>query len=45
MSLVGPSRQAFSRMVADPEDQATTHLRTEALEAAVLQPMIPAAGV
>lgn len=33
-----PSRQAFSRMVADPEYQQITHLRTEALDAAVLQP-------
>lgn len=37
-----PSRAAFSQMVADPEYQAITHLRTEALEAAVLQPMSPA---
>lgn len=40
-----PSRQAFSQMVADQEYQGITHLRTEALEAAVLQPMTPAAGV
>jgi uncharacterized protein (DUF1330 family) len=33
-----PSRRAFSAMVADPEYQRITHLRTEALEAAVLQP-------
>jgi uncharacterized protein (DUF1330 family) len=33
-----PSRQAFSAMVADPEYQQITHLRTQALEAAVLQP-------
>jgi uncharacterized protein (DUF1330 family) len=33
-----PSRQAFSAMVADPEYQQITHLRTEALDAAVLQP-------
>jgi uncharacterized protein (DUF1330 family) len=33
-----PSRQAFSQMVANPDYQAITHLRTEALEAAVLQP-------
>lgn len=33
-----PSRQAFSQMVADPEYQQVTHLRTEALEEAVLQP-------
>src|SRR4051794_4871447 len=33
-----PSRQAFSGMVADPEYQQITHLRTQALDAAVLQP-------
>ena len=33
-----PSRTAFSQMVANPDYQAITHLRTEALEAAVLQP-------
>jgi uncharacterized protein (DUF1330 family) len=33
-----PSRGAFSQMVADPEYQRITHLRTEALDAAVLQP-------
>ena len=33
-----PSRAAFSRMVADPEYQQITHMRTEALAAAVLQP-------
>ena len=32
-----PSRQAFSDMVRDPEYSAGTHLRTEALEEAVLQ--------
>jgi uncharacterized protein (DUF1330 family) len=36
-----PSRQAFSRMVADPEYQEITRLRTEALEEAVLQPTVP----
>jgi uncharacterized protein (DUF1330 family) len=35
-----PSRQAFSAMVADPEYQQITHLRTEALDAAVLQPTV-----
>ncbi len=35
-----PSRQAFSDMVADPEYQQITHLRTEALTAAVLQPTV-----
>ena len=33
-----PSRQAFSRMVADPEYQQVTELRTRALSEAVLQP-------
>ena len=33
-----PSRTAFSQMVADPDYQAITHLRTQALDAAVLQP-------
>jgi uncharacterized protein (DUF1330 family) len=36
-----PSREAFSAMVADPEYQQITHLRTEALEAAVLQATTP----
>lgn len=36
-----PSRRAFSEMVADPEYQQITHLRTEALSAAVLQPTSP----
>ena len=35
-----PSRAAFSQMVADPEYQQITHLRTEALDAAVLQPTV-----
>jgi uncharacterized protein (DUF1330 family) len=33
-----PNRAAFSQMVADPGYQQITHLRTEALDAAVLQP-------
>jgi uncharacterized protein (DUF1330 family) len=33
-----PSRAAFSAMVADPDYQQITHLRTEALDAAALQP-------
>jgi uncharacterized protein (DUF1330 family) len=33
-----PSREAFSRMVADPEYQQVTELRTRALTEAVLQP-------
>jgi uncharacterized protein (DUF1330 family) len=36
-----PSRQAFSTMVANPGYQAITHLRTTALDAAVLQPTAP----
>jgi uncharacterized protein (DUF1330 family) len=33
-----PSRHAFSQMVADPEYQQVTELRTRALTEAVLQP-------
>jgi uncharacterized protein (DUF1330 family) len=36
-----PSRSAFSRMVADPEYQEVTSLRTDALEEAVLQATVP----
>jgi uncharacterized protein (DUF1330 family) len=36
-----PSRQAFSSMVANPNYQEITGLRTEALEEAVLQAAIP----
>lgn len=36
-----PSRAAFSAMVADPEYQRITHLRTAALTEAVLQPTSP----
>jgi len=36
-----PSREAFSRMVADPEYQQVTELRTVALTEAVLQATIP----
>jgi uncharacterized protein (DUF1330 family) len=36
-----PSRKAFSEMVADPEYQQVTHLRTEALLEAVLQATVP----
>lgn len=36
-----PSRDAFSRMVADPEYQQVTRLRTEALSEAVLQATAP----
>lgn len=36
-----PSRTAFSRMVADPDYQKITHLRSRALSEAVLQATIP----
>jgi uncharacterized protein (DUF1330 family) len=36
-----PSRTAFSQMVADPEYQKVTRLRTAALQEAVLQPTVP----
>jgi uncharacterized protein (DUF1330 family) len=36
-----PSRRAFSEMVADPEYQRITRLRTESLDAAVLQATTP----
>ena len=36
-----PGRQAFSDMVRDPAYQAGSHLRTEALLEAVLQPTTP----
>ncbi|MBV9487763.1 MAG: DUF1330 domain-containing protein [Frankiaceae bacterium] len=36
-----PSRRAFCDMVADAEYQKITHLRTQALEEAVLQATIP----
>ncbi|AWB92199.1 DUF1330 domain-containing protein [Aeromicrobium chenweiae] len=36
-----PSRAAFSAMVADPDYQTITHLRTEALSEAVLQATTP----
>lgn len=36
-----PSRAAFSQMVADPGYQRITHLRTEALQEAVLQATTP----
>jgi uncharacterized protein (DUF1330 family) len=39
-----PDRQAFSRMVADPEYQEVTALRTAALTEAVLQPTTPWPG-
>ena len=36
-----PTRRAFSDMVRDPGYQEGTHLRTEALVEAVLQPTVP----
>ena len=36
-----PTRHAFSRMVADPEYQQVTALRTRALTEAVLQATVP----
>jgi uncharacterized protein (DUF1330 family) len=36
-----PSRRAFSEMVADPRYQRITHLRTDALQGAVLQATVP----
>ncbi len=36
-----PSRRAFSQMVADPEYQKITHLRTESVSDAVLQASTP----
>lgn len=36
-----PSRRAFSEMVADPDYQEITHLRTEAVSEAVLQATVP----
>ena len=36
-----PSRLAFSRMIAQPDYQRLSHLRTQALECAVLQAWIP----
>lgn len=36
-----PSRRAFSEMVADPEYQRITALRTQALSEAVLQATVP----
>ena len=39
-----PSRQAFAAMLRDPEYQAVSHLRSEALVEAVLQPTVPFTG-
>jgi uncharacterized protein (DUF1330 family) len=39
-----PSREAFSRMVADPDYQQITGLRTAALSDAILQATAPVGG-
>jgi uncharacterized protein (DUF1330 family) len=39
-----PSRRAFSEMVADPDYQRITALRTQALSEAVLQATVPWSG-
>ncbi|ADJ45867.1 hypothetical protein AMES_4042 [Amycolatopsis mediterranei S699] len=39
-----PDRKTFAAMIRDPEYQAITHLRTEALLESVLQPTAPVAG-
>lgn len=39
-----PNREAFSRMVSDPEYQAISHLRGDALSEAVLQATVPGIG-
>ncbi len=39
-----PSREAFTRMVADPEYQEVTHLRSDGLTEAVLQATVPWSG-
>ena len=39
-----PSRQAFSQMVADPDYQQVTALRTAALTEATLQATVPWPG-
>jgi uncharacterized protein (DUF1330 family) len=36
-----PSRDAFRRMISNPDYQRITHLRSEALAEAVLQPTTP----
>ncbi|MEU0795261.1 DUF1330 domain-containing protein [Amycolatopsis sp. NPDC005961] len=38
-----PSRQAFADMIGDPEYQAVSHFRSEALVESVLQPTTPVA--
>jgi uncharacterized protein (DUF1330 family) len=39
-----PSREAFVKMIRDPEYQAAAHLRSEALLEATLQPTDPMIG-
>ncbi|QLH25009.1 DUF1330 domain-containing protein [Streptomyces sp. Rer75] len=40
-----PSRQAFADMLRDPEYQAVSHFRSEALVESVLQPTVPLGGL
>ena len=40
-----PSRQAFADMIRDPEYQAVSHFRSEALVESVLQPSVPLKGL
>lgn len=40
-----PSRQAFADMIRDPEYQAVSHFRSEALVESVLQPTVPLKGL
>ncbi|RNG31590.1 DUF1330 domain-containing protein [Streptomyces botrytidirepellens] len=40
-----PNRQAFADMIRDPDYQAVSHLRSEALVESVLQPTVPLGGL
>ncbi|GAA5169720.1 DUF1330 domain-containing protein [Pseudonocardia eucalypti] len=40
-----PSRQAFVDMIRDPDYQAVSHFRSEALVESVLQPTVPLSAV
>jgi uncharacterized protein (DUF1330 family) len=40
-----PSRQAFADMMGDPDYQAASHFRSEALVETVLQPTVPVSAV
>jgi len=40
-----PNRQAFADMIRDPEYQAVSHFRSEALVESVLQPTVPLGGL